>query len=469
MRTDPPVTAATWPRAAEVTDANLRAAERLINKRQDAALLFGPHTSRWEVEERDLAAVGTLLTYRCQERETLVAAAHAMGRVIDRHTYEDFAVARLGVPLLGGQVAARALHRILSDQHGPEGYEALAAAIGSLSPPADGTKPRTVPGHLGMALGRMLNSVAGGLLEPWQRTAVQALARAPQVHVGNDRALSRRAAARCVRECVTELLRHHADTVVEVRHQVLTELCPTNELPIHTVDTDDPAGQRTPAEPPAMLPGLRPDTDPDGLMLELLSYPPQGAGSVEQLRGVTTMFLGGPDIEEDPGRREARRILAIADRRGQTSATSDPRRRTHDGLVLIAGETAARLLHRIITDRHGPYGFEAIADLADTLHPVDLSSRRPGGPMPEMQARRLLNGPLGQLLHPWQHRAVQAMTARSRGMDPVACAATVAARVSPYVLAHREMIPVVRAAVLSRYRPGLQVHTAEAPAARDAG
>ncbi|MEV8333829.1 hypothetical protein [Streptomyces niveus] len=469
MRTDPPVTAATWPRAAEVTDANLRAAERLINKGQDTALLFGPHPYRWEVEERDLAAVGTLLTYRCQERETLVAAAHAMGRIIDQHTYEDFAVARLGVPLLGGQVAARALHRILSDQYGPEGYEALAAAIDSLSPPTDGTEPRTVPGHLGMALGRMLNSVAGGLLEPWQRTAVQALTRAPQAHGGNDRAASRRAAARCVRNCVTQLLPHHADTVVAVRHQVLTELCPAYDLPIYTVVTDAPAGQRTPAKHPATVPGLRPDTDPDGLMLEVLSYPPQGAGSVEQLRGVTTMFLGGPDVEEDPGRRETRRILAIADRLGQTSATSDPRRRTHDGLVLIAGETAARLLHRIIIDRHGPYGFEAIADLADTLHQVGHGSRRPGGPMPVMQARRLLNGPLGQLLDPWQHRAVQAMTARSRGTDPVACAAAVAARVSPYVFAHREMIPVVRAAVLSRYRPGEQLHTAEAPAAPDAG
>lgn len=182
-------------------------------------VLFGPAPDwvRPRLSHRDHGAVGSLLSYRAgplDDDARMLAVAHAAGRArVRRYCLE------VGVVLLAGEIAARSVHRLLTERFGPGGFEALSDAITLCWPMPDQQPGPLLLGHPGMNLGRMLQGPARAVMENWQAEMARVLATA--FASADDRDQVIRSTARCAGITYAPLLRSHAETTMQVRNELI--------------------------------------------------------------------------------------------------------------------------------------------------------------------------------------------------------------------------------------------------------
>ncbi|MFJ5740109.1 hypothetical protein [Streptomyces microflavus] len=133
--------------------------------------------------------------------------------------------------------------------------------------------------------------------------------------------------------------------------------------------------------------------------------PPSGLGlEFTDTRGVLPMLWYGRPEDCEALDREAEELLAVAYLLGGKYRRGNRRggtwNRLRAGLIVLAAEIAVTTVRNLITEEHGPYGFESLDALTDW---TPWAQRN----MPAMSVQRLLHGPLGSLLEPWQHRALK--------------------------------------------------------------
>jgi hypothetical protein len=101
-------------------------------------------------------------------------------------------------------------------------------------------------------------------------------------------------------------------------------------------------------------------------------------------------------------------VLAVAHAHGRVQGMFPP---TAGGAILLAGEIAARFIHRQLADEHGPYGFEALTSLIEELWPR-RGVRRPApvSGHPSMALHRMLQGPVEPLLTSQQEQTLRVLS-----------------------------------------------------------
>lgn len=219
----------TLPAPARVTDrdiefADARAAQLAQTEHGLAGLLFtvpdrGPTAL---MLPQDRTAVGTALTWGADRWDLddprLLRVLYATARC---HRWNDESAPSLhvGAVMLGGEVAARYLHRRLTREHGPEGFEALEAAIATLWP-LPGETPPPVRGHAGMALHRLATGAFRGLFSASDVQAMNVLARG--MPGGIDQVTHLRCVARVCRIVLTDGDPVSGEDLAAVRDDVLT-------------------------------------------------------------------------------------------------------------------------------------------------------------------------------------------------------------------------------------------------------
>ncbi|RST23372.1 hypothetical protein EF908_11305 [Streptomyces sp. WAC04770] len=125
-------------------------------------------------------------------------------------------------------------------------------------------------------------------------------------------------------------------------------------------------------------------------------------------RGVLPMLWYGPDADDGSREREAGEMLAVAHLLGcryRGYYRRNKWRRLHIGLTVLAAETSIRTLSRLITQEHGPDGFEALDTLLEALH-TRSALHFDQKLLPVTAVHQLLTR-YGPLLTPWQHRTLK--------------------------------------------------------------
>ncbi|MFF0386813.1 hypothetical protein [Streptomyces sp. NPDC004286] len=124
-----------------------------------------------------------------------------------------------------------------------------------------------------------------------------------------------------------------------------------------------------------------------------------------------------------------------------------PQERALAGVFLLAGEVAARILHRRIIHQHGPHGFDALHRAIELIWRDDPQITRAGG-HPAMDLHRMLTWSRGTLTLAEEH-AVRTLgvAVGAPGKRPMA-SARLASEVHKGLKAEdRELIPQVRAEI----------------------
>ncbi|MGW9439601.1 hypothetical protein [Streptomyces sp. NPDC055607] len=215
------MTARVTARDAEIADA--KAAKLTRTEDGVIGLLFtvpdrGPTA---HMLPQDRAAVGTALTWGPGlgdlDETRLLRVIHATGRV-HRRGGESAPSLHVGAVMLGGEIAARYLYQQLAGEHGPHGFEPLAAAVATLWP-LPGETPPPVHGHPGMALFRLTQGPYETLLSADEIKAMQLLGRAMP---SSDQDTQMRCVARACRHIVHERDRLQAEDLAAVREAILT-------------------------------------------------------------------------------------------------------------------------------------------------------------------------------------------------------------------------------------------------------
>lgn len=217
----PLMTARVTDRDAKIADA--KAAELDRTEHGVTGLLFtvpdyGPTAG---MLPQDRAAVGIALTRGPDlwdlDETRLLRVIYATGRC-HRWNGEGHTSLHVGAVMLGGEVAARYLHRRLTREH-PDGFEALEAAIATLWP-LPGETPPPVRGHAGMALHRL---ATGPFRSHFSNSDVQAMnTLARGMPGGIDQATHLRCVARVCRLVLTDRATFSAEDLAAVREAVLT-------------------------------------------------------------------------------------------------------------------------------------------------------------------------------------------------------------------------------------------------------
>lgn len=110
---------------------------------------------------------------------------------------------------------------------------------------------------------------------------------------------------------------------------------------------------------------------------------------------VGTLLTYRAGLQEDEGR-----MLAVAHAAGRARVD---RWRLEVGVVLLAGEIAARSVHRLLAGRFGPEGFEALSDAIALCWPLPDEQPEPQLPgHPGMNLGRMLKGPARPVMENWQ-------------------------------------------------------------------
>ncbi|MEE1741186.1 hypothetical protein PUR49_32460 [Streptomyces sp. BE147] len=210
----------------------------------------------------------------------------------------------------------------------------------------------------------------------------------------------------------------------------------------------------------AALPGITAVTQEFGpldILQRALDTRPAGLlnNPVRDARGLLPMLWYGHPENCDPLDREIEQLLAVAyllggrHRRGYRKGGTW--NRLHAGLIVLAGEIAARTLRNLITQEHGPHGFEALDALITRLHPTKPLDHG-GSPDPVMAARRMINGHCGTLFDPWQHRAITLLAdGGGHTGDQVRQCARISAEVYAKVQQHPETVAGARREAIAHH------------------
>lgn len=163
-------------------------------------------------------------------------------------------------------------------------------------------------------------------------------------------------------------------------------------------------------------------------------------------------------LDPDADGEEIERILAAA---CLTPAASSKHvagtwQRAHVGLIVLAGEIAARTLSAVIAHEHdGPDGFEALDNLINHIY---SKRTHPRNEHPVMAVSRMLRTRYGAALPAWQRRAIRLIVHRYNGgyRDGVRADAQISAHIAPRCHGYQATIAQVRRQVVSTYLEAVQ-------------
>ncbi|MFB7341148.1 hypothetical protein ACFCZ6_13915 [Streptomyces hydrogenans] len=240
-----PLTARVSDRDAEIADAKAAELDRAEHGVTGPLFTVPDHGPTAGMLPQDRAAVGIALTLGPGlwdlDETRLLRVIYATARC-HRWNGEGAPSLHVGAVMLGGEIAARYLHRRLTHEHGTAGFEALEAAIATLWP-LPGETPPPVRGHAGMALHRLATGPLRALLSNSDVQAMNLLARG--MPGGTDQATQLRCVARVCRLVLTDRSTLSAEDLTAVRNDVLArrqDLLPSDVQATDTMAQGMPGG-----------------------------------------------------------------------------------------------------------------------------------------------------------------------------------------------------------------------------------
>lgn len=231
----------TYPGIAHVTEGDREAAAEFRKKheKEPGALVdllygaknYGPTSA---INPRDQEAVGATLTLHlssAEEQDRLLPVLRAVGRV---HCQGAGPMLPLGTVMLGGEIAARYLHRQLSRRHPPVLLAPLKTAI-ALQWPLPGEERPPEPDHPARAAVALRRLANGPHRYAFTLTEIQAMRLVALTLPGEGLEQRARCAAGVCGTFARGRIRFDRDVLTAVREDILTAR--TADLPAPTLET----------------------------------------------------------------------------------------------------------------------------------------------------------------------------------------------------------------------------------------